>query len=114
MKAKDYFIQCKETNLDKSIDWRVVNVFMQMIMEVNEIAKSRNARFDKALISIFNEQNQKANSFVKMINGVEEYTKSGFFKTDAFKHFLIQHDPDLAKMVGWQIEPQNSQPNDIN
>lgn len=107
MKAKEYFEQCKENNLDKSPDWRIIDVFRQMVLEVQEIAKQRNARFDKALISIFNEQNQKANAFIKLINGEPTLVETGFIRLNAFRFFLVQHDPHLASLIGWSNNTTN-------
>jgi hypothetical protein len=97
MKAKDYFKQFNEENQDKSQEWRVIHVFSQMVIEINDIAKMRNAKSDQALISIFKEQNLKCNSFCKMINETSAF--DGTLKSNAFEIFIKQEDPNLAKMV---------------
>jgi hypothetical protein len=39
MKAKEYFNQFLNENQDKVIEWRLVNAFRQMVLEVEQIAK---------------------------------------------------------------------------
>lgn len=102
MKATDYLEKYQTENQDKSPDWRVVSTFMNMVLEVNDIAKMRNATRDDALISIFNEQNKKANAFIKMINKLEPFCSEGKLKIDGFKIFLIQSDPQLSELIGWK------------
>ena len=44
MKAKEYFNQFLNENHDKSVEWRLVNAFRQMVLEVEQIAKMRSAK----------------------------------------------------------------------
>ena len=96
MKAKEYFRVYKEENQDKSYEWRLVNALRKMVLEVEEIAKLRNAQSDNALIAIFNEQNLKAQSFIRMVNDTLQDQK---IRGDAFVLFVKEESPDLAKMI---------------
>ena len=107
MKAIEYFKKYKTENQDKSPEWRIIMTFRQMVLEVKEIAKMRNAQKDDALISIFNEQNRKANSFIKMVN-IEKLNSAEQYKTDGLKIFLLQSDPELSNLIGWKNEEESS------
>jgi len=95
MKAKEYFEKYINENQDKSKEWRFIKCLQEMILEVNEIAKMRNAKYDRALIAIFNEQNMKAISFIKKVNEID----GTFYKIDAFKIFLKEESPEMYKLV---------------
>lgn len=100
MKAKDYLKKFKEENQEQSYDWRLITAFRQMVIEINDIAKMRNARSDNALIAIFKEQSLKANSFIKMVNEIEDCEKRmGTIRNDAFKMFIELENPDLYKLI---------------
>ena len=99
MKAKDYFKKFNEENQDKSVDWRLINSFREMVLEINEIAKMRNVKTDSGLIPIFKEQHLKCNSFCRMLNEIEPYKSEGSIKQDAFKIYMECESPDLAKLV---------------
>lgn len=99
MKAKDYFKQFNEENQDKIPEWRLIFAFNQMFNEVKEVAKMRNAKSNSAMISIFNEQNQKANSFIRMLNVTDYFTENGRIYQDAFKLYLQEKNPDFYKLV---------------
>ena len=97
MKAKDYFQEYQDLNQDKSPEWRLITAFRQMTLEVNEIVKMRSAKSNSALISIFNEQLLKANSFTKMVNETADW--NGSIIKDAFKVYLQGETPELAKLI---------------
>ena len=101
MKAKEYYKQYNEIVKEKGSDYALVKCLMNMFNEVKNIANSRNAKSDSAFISILNETNQKANSFIKMINKDIDNTKVRFVKLDAFKTFIINEMNDLATLIGW-------------
>jgi len=84
MKAKEYYKQYNEIKAEKGSDYALVKCLMNMFNEVKEIQNSRNAKTDKALISILNETNQKANAFIKLVNKDIDNTKQGFILKDAF------------------------------
>ena len=99
MKSKEYFKEYQTENQDKSPEWRLISAFRKMVLEVSDIAKMRNAKYDSALCAIFKEQLIKANSFVKMVNETEPFKSEGLIKQDAFKIYVQTESPDLAKLV---------------
>lgn len=99
MKAKEYFNKFLNENQDKTVNWRLNDTFRQMVLEVEAIAKMRNAKYDGALCAIFKEQLLKANSFVKMVNETEPFKSGKTLKKDAFKIYVQITSPELAKLV---------------
>lgn len=95
MKARDYFEKYVNENSDKSNDWKLIKAFRDIVCEAEEIAKLRNAETDKAYHSIFNELNIKANSFIRMVNDIDDMG----IKKDAFKIFIQLESPELFKAV---------------
>ena len=101
MKAKEYFNQYLTENQHLSPDGRVIFALNNMVVEVNAIAKMRNATSNGALIAIFEEQNNKANSLIRMLNNVEPFKSEGELKNDALKIFVRTQTPDLADVLKW-------------
>lgn len=99
MKAKDYFKEFQEENQEKIPEWRLIYALHGMINEVNEVAKMRSARTNSAMIAIFNEQNLKANSFIRMINQLDYFIENGTIMLNSLKMYMEQQTPDLHKMV---------------
>ena len=99
MKAKDYFKQFNEENQDKIPEFRLVFALNGFVNEVKEIAKMRNARKNEAMIAIFNEQNTKCNSFIRMINELDYFKENGTIKSNALKLYMKDKTPDLYDLV---------------
>ena len=99
MKAKEYFNQFLNENQDKIVEWRLVNAFRQMVLEVEQIAKMRSAKSDTALAAIFKEIETKSHSFIRLVNETEPFKSEGTVKYDAFKLFVEQSSPSLAAVV---------------
>lgn len=99
MKAKEYFKEFLNENQDKILEWRLVNAFRQMVLEVNQIAKMRNVKSDTALVAIFKEIEIKSHSFIRLVNETEPFKSEGTVKYDAFKLFVEQSSPSLAAVV---------------
>lgn len=99
MKAKEYFNQFLNENQDKIVEWRLVNVFRQMFLEVEQIAKMRNAKSETAFASIFKEIETKSHSFIRLVNETEPFKSEGTVKYDAFKLFIEQASPSFAAVV---------------
>lgn len=99
MKAKEYFNQFLNENQDKTIEWRLVNAFRQMVLEVEQIAKMRSAKSDTALVAIFKEIETKSHSFIRLVNETDPFKTEGTVKYDAFKLFIEQSSPSLAAVV---------------
>jgi len=97
MKAKEYFRKYIEENQEEENMYRVVKTLMDMFNEVKEIQVMRNAQSNSAMIVIMNEQNLKANSFIRKVNDIDNLG----VKMDAFKQFINDQMPELSKMIGW-------------
>lgn len=97
MKAKEYFRKYVEENQDEEPMYRVVKTLMDMFNEVKEIQLMRKAKSDSAMIAIMNEQNLKANSFIRKVNEIDGLG----VKNDAYKQFINDQMPELGKLVGW-------------
>ena len=105
MKAIEYFKKYKEklkepNEMDSQIDHKyycVVSSLIDFFNEVKTIQNARKAKSYSAMIAIMNEQNLKANSFIKMVN--LDYNLG--IKRDAFKYFIKEQMPELAKMIAW-------------
>lgn len=96
MKAKEYFEKYVNGYDGKDNDWKLVKTFRDIFCEAQQIAKQRNSTTDRAYQSIFKELNQKANSFLKMVN---ENNKEMMIKNDAFMIFVELEMPQFYKMV---------------
>ena len=101
MKAKEYFNQFLNENQDKSPEWRIINVFSSMVLEIKSLAKLRHVVYDAALIRIFKETEIKSYAFIRLVNETEYFKLNGILKQDAFKVFVENTSPKLASMV-WQ------------
>jgi hypothetical protein len=105
MKAIEYFKKYKEklkepNDIGSEQDYKyycVVSTLMDFFNEVKTIQLARKAKSNSAMIAIMNEQNLKANSFIKMIN--LDYNLG--INRDEFKDFIKDQMPDLAKMIAW-------------
>ena len=97
MKAKEYFRKYVEENQDEEAMYRVVKTLMDMFNEVKEIQLMRKAQSDSAMIAIMNEQNIKANSFIRKVNEIDGLG----VKDNAYKQFINDQMPELGKLVGW-------------
>jgi hypothetical protein len=101
MKAKEYFSKYNEIKVEKGSDYALVRCFMDMFNEVQEVAKSRNAKSDSAMFSIFDETNKKGNAFIKMVNKEIDETKEGVVNYNGFKIFVQTQFKELSIMIGW-------------
>ena len=97
MKAKEYFRKYVEENQDEEAMYRVVKTLMDMFNEVKEIQLMRKAQSDSAMIAIMNEQNIKANSFIRKVNEIDGLG----VKNNAYKQFINDQMPELGKLIGW-------------
>lgn len=97
MKAKEYFRKYVDENQDEEPMYRVVKALLDMFSEVKEIQLIRNAKSDESIISIMNEQNLKANSFIRKVNEIEDLG----VKKDAFKQLVSDQMPELGRLIGW-------------
>ena len=95
MKAKDYFTRYLNEFPDKPKEWKVIRTFQDIFSEAEKIAKSRNAKTDMAYQNIFKELNEKANSFCRMVNEIDNMG----LKKDAFMIFTKNIDPEFYHNV---------------
>ena len=97
MKAKEYLRKYVEENQEEDNYYRVVKAFLDMFNEVKEIQLMRKAQSNSAMIAIMNEQNNKANSFIRQVNELDDLG----LKKDGFKEFIKSQMPELYEMIGW-------------
>lgn len=95
MKAKDYFNRYVNEFPDKSNEWKIERTFRDIFCEAQEIAKNRNAKTATAYQNIFKELNQKANSFCRMVNEIDNMN----LKKDAFMIFVKSESPEFYHAV---------------
>lgn len=79
MKAKEYAAKFEQGEDVGAIGYA-------FLTEVTEIAKSRNARTDAALFSIFDEQDRKWRAFARLVEGV---------KSEGFEIVLRRMMPEI-------------------
>lgn len=97
MKAKEYFVEYKKLLETEIFEIAIITQFNNMFQECQQIAEQRKAKANNAIISIFNEMNDKANSLIRMINKADD---RGLYR-DAFKIYIAQRTPDFALLIGW-------------
>lgn len=98
MKAKEYFERYVNEHQEfsgKSKEWKLIKTFRDIFCEAETIAKSRNAQTANAYQNIFKELNQKANSFSKMVNEIDDMG----IKDNAFKLFVQAENPNFFSMI---------------
>jgi len=101
MKATEYFTDYKRMESEKGHNYAIVEIFTAMYKEIGTIQKDRNSTANNVIIAITNEINQKANSFIRLVNKELDGTQFGKIKRDAFKIFVTHEVPDFAKVLGW-------------
>ena len=90
MKAKEYAQQYINAT-DRQ--YEIGKIWNQFVVEIEDVAKMRNALTNSAWSSIFEEQNMKWKAFcreVKKQTGIE-------IKEDGFKNLLLEKEPRLAE-----------------
>jgi hypothetical protein len=102
MKAIEYFNDYLNKNQDKTAEWRLIDTFRRMVIEVEQIAKMRNAKSDAAIRSILKEAEIKSYKFIYLVNETEPFKSEGNVKRDAFKLFIKAKIPRLANLM-WNI-----------
>lgn len=106
MKAKEYFNEFKKNIKTEDPNISIVKTFNSMFLEAKKIADMRNVKRNDGFISIFNEINDKANSFGKMVNKLKITDEMGEIelKHNSFKIYVKKKSPEFAVMLGWDIE----------
>ena len=97
MKAKEYLRKYIEEDQDKSEAFRCVSILFEMFDESRHIISIRKAKSDRAVIAIMDEQNDKANAFIRKINELGGTQ----FQKDIFKRLIKEEMPELHKQLGW-------------
>jgi hypothetical protein len=95
MKAKDIFKNLEIEDIDKSIEYRVINSIRKMILEVHEIRTQRRVNNDESLKKIFHEQNRKCRAFVQLVNSKYKLN----IIDDAFFEYIKDSNPSLYEMI---------------
>lgn len=99
MKAKEYIDNFLNQDKDKSLDHRLVILLGNLILEVKEIGKARNAVLDRAYANIFKEQIQKSVTIFKTLNQLKYFKEIGTIKDDALMLYLKQQSPTLYYQI---------------
>ncbi len=94
MKAKEYLQKFSEAT-DRDVC--LVEIGRMFIGEINELAKMRNAKFDRALIPIVEELNQKWLKFALLVNN-KFYQVTPLVKYEGFIELLKHFSPELFKL----------------
>jgi len=95
MKASDYVEKYKEDPVGYA---KTVN---DMIMEIGEIAKQRNALYDPAFLSIISEQDKKWRKYVRLMEGK---TGTITLNPDGFLICIVDFMPDLGRYFPKHVE----------
>ena len=100
MKAKEYVDKYYErlTSKDESISVAASKeLFKEFIIdEPNALIQARNVKFDRGMIPIFKELNQKWFALCKQM---EHKFGSPILKKDAFRDFWIERIPELSGKI---------------
>ena len=97
MKAQEHFDKYLKENQNEDSTYRVVLALFDIFKEIKQIQLDRNATTNSALIAILNEQNVKANSFIRKINKIDAVG----IKPNAFKTFINDQIPEIGRLAGW-------------
>lgn len=90
MKAKEYAQQYVNATDRK---YEIGKIWNQFVVEIEDVAKMRNARTDAAWRAIFEEQELKWKSFCREVE-----KKTGIkIKEDGFRNLVIEKEPRLAE-----------------
>jgi hypothetical protein len=87
MKAKEYFERYVNDTSGKESVILVYEAIISIFLEHKELAKKRNAKSNEAFVAIFEELNKKANSFIKMVNEIEEIQRPKDILYIYIRHF---------------------------
>lgn len=97
MKAKDYFKRFKEDERDLTAGEKFTGILLSVFQDTQGIVDKRGARSDGSLRAIFEEQNKKVNSFVRMVNK----DKGVNLRRNIYKTFIKEEMPILAESLNW-------------
>jgi hypothetical protein len=93
MKAKEYadmYIKA-ENKQDEAV--KIVKMFLQ---EIIDLSKARNAKFDRALIPICKDLNQKWVKYAQLVN--KHYPVTEPIKYSGFKGVIEKFNPELYQL----------------
>jgi hypothetical protein len=97
MKAKEYYKIFLDNTENKSNEYLIISALRDMTIEISDIIKQRNIKSDEAAISVIKEVNQKANSYIKMIN--QHLSFEDEIGNNALLYFIKNQIPDLSDII---------------
>ena len=97
MKAVEYYKIFKDNEDKLGLDEAIKLLAYDMFLEVGDIAASRKARYDNAMISVFKEQESKWYAICKLDER---------FRRDGFREYIKLRMPDVAEMVWARSSPK--------
>lgn len=99
MKATDYLEKWYTMLIEadnKKQNEILATIISEFGLELIETVEQRKAKKDKAIASIFKEQNQKYNKFCRLVN---EKCGVKFLKEDGLKKYWIMKNPQLESLI---------------
>lgn len=66
MKAKEYFQKLKDIESNEGFDKAVSDVYIQMALDIQKECAVRHVRFDRGLLSVIKEMNDRWNAMRKL------------------------------------------------
>jgi hypothetical protein len=95
-RAKDYTDRLIKCDSIESAQKEAKEVVYEMMLEIEELIKTRNIQTNSALISIFKEQERK---WFSICNKVEVYIPDYILARDGFMRALKKTTPLAAKLL---------------
>ncbi len=93
MKAKQYAEKYTNSSLEEK-DKTLYEIARMFIGEIDELKRARNAKFDRALLPILKELNQKWMKFAEIVN-TKYYPKTQPIKYEGFQEIVRVYFPPL-------------------
>lgn len=93
MKAKEYAVMYFEAENKYQVSEKIMVMF---IMEIKTLIEARNAKYDRALIPICNELDNKWRKFASIVNA--NYPAAPVFKYTGFQNVVKSAMPELYEL----------------
>ena len=100
-RAKEYYERFLNNTNNNSPEFLIVHALRDMTIEISDIIKQRNIKSDDAAISVIKEVNQKANSYINMVN--QHLSDEDSIRKNALLYFIESEMPSLKSIVDTMI-----------
>jgi hypothetical protein len=97
MKAKEYYQNYLNNINNISFEFLIVSSLKDMTIEISDIINKRKIKDDNAAISVIKEVNQKANSYINMVNA--HLSEENKIRHNALIYFIESEIPKLKSIV---------------